>query len=116
MRRSANGAARYAAKTGLSSRKHTRKWHYISGKSRSSVSLPTQNQRLARNLPIGLSKLGHGERPWIGDRDPQGCDAPQGLRLLIRSATNTYFSQVAKVISRPQAVDELAKRIEALWS
>jgi hypothetical protein len=58
----------------------------------------------------------HGERPWIGDRDPQGCDAPQGLRLLIRSATNTYFSQVAKVISLPQAVDELAKRIEALWS
>ena len=58
----------------------------------------------------------HGERPWIGDHDPQGCDAPQGLRLLVRSATNTYFSQVAKVISLPQAIDELAKRIEALWS
>ncbi len=57
-----------------------------------------------------------GERPWIGDRDPDGCDAPKGLRLLIRSATNTYFPQVARVISLPQAVDELAKRIESLWS
>src|SRR3954451_23308384 len=58
MRRSANRAARYAAQTGPSSRKCTRKWHYIFGKSRNSISLPTRNQRLARNLPMGLSKLG----------------------------------------------------------
>lgn len=57
-----------------------------------------------------------GERPWIGDRDPDGCDAPKGLRLLSRSATNTYFPQVARVISLPQADDELAKRIGSLWS
>src|SRR5437868_12007329 len=62
MRRSANGAARYGVQTGLSSRNYTRKWHYISGKSRNSVSLPTQNQRLARNPPIGLSKLGQAMR------------------------------------------------------
>ncbi|TWB25631.1 DUF1998 domain-containing protein [Nitrospirillum bahiense] len=53
-----------------------------------------------------------GERPWIGDRDPVTCDAPKGLRLLTRSATNTYFPQVATVISLPQAVDELTRRIE----
>jgi hypothetical protein len=57
-----------------------------------------------------------GERPWIGDRDPNGCDAPKGLRLLIRSATNTYFPQVARVISLPLGEDELAKRLAALWS
>jgi hypothetical protein len=57
-----------------------------------------------------------GERPWIGDRDPKVCDAPRGLRLLIRSATNTYFPQVAKVISLPQTVDELTRRIELFWS
>jgi hypothetical protein len=57
-----------------------------------------------------------GERPWIGDVDPNPCDAPAGLRLLIRSATNTYFPQVARVISLPQTVDELARRIEAFWS
>jgi hypothetical protein len=57
-----------------------------------------------------------GERPWIGDRDPKTCDAPNGLRLLTRSATNTYFPQVARVVSLPQTVDELARRIETFWS
>jgi hypothetical protein len=45
-----------------------------------------------------------GERPWIGDREA-GCNAT--LRLLTRSATNTYFAQVASVISLPVAEDEL---------
>src|SRR3954464_1572454 len=62
MRRSASRAARYAAQAGLSSRKHGCKWHYIFRKSWNSISLPTRNQRLARNLPMGLSKLGLGDR------------------------------------------------------
>lgn len=57
-----------------------------------------------------------GERPWIGDRDPVPCDAPRGLNLLTRSATNTYFPQVATVISLPQSDDELSRRIEQHWS
>lgn len=56
-------------------------------------------------------RLGHcrGDRPWLGSRDPNGCT--QELKLLTRSATNTYFSQVATVISLPQAVDELSRRV-----
>jgi hypothetical protein len=65
---------------------------------------------------VGTAGACPGERPWIGDRDPKTCDAPQGLRLLTRSATNTYFPQVARVVSLPQTVDELARRIEAFWS
>jgi hypothetical protein len=57
-----------------------------------------------------------GERPWIGDRDPVTCDAPKGLSLLTRSATNTYFPQVATVISLPQAEDKLSRLIEQQWS
>lgn len=57
-----------------------------------------------------------GERPWIGEPDPKMCDADKGLRLLIRSATNTYFPQVARVISLPQSVDELTGRIESVRS
>jgi hypothetical protein len=56
-----------------------------------------------------------GKRPWIGDEDPKGC-SEQYLRLLTRSATNTYFPQVARVISLPQAEDDLARRIELVWS
>jgi hypothetical protein len=35
--------------------------------------------------------------------------------LLTRSATNTYFPQVARVVSLPQTVDELARRIEVFF-
>jgi hypothetical protein len=52
-----------------------------------------------------------GERPWLRDRDPANC--ANDLRFLIRTATNTYFPQVATVISLPSEVDELAKRIQA---
>jgi Domain of unknown function (DUF1998) len=57
-----------------------------------------------------------GERPWIApnDRDPNACD--KTLRLLTRSATNTYFPQIARVISLPQAVDALARNLEAVWT
>ena len=62
----------------------------------------------------------YGERPWIGGREPNGCRDPNGktvnLRLLTRSATNTYFPQVATIISLPQADDELSRRVAALRS
>ncbi len=50
-----------------------------------------------------------GERPWLGDRDPAGCD--HMLKLLIRTATNTYFPQVATVISLPSAEDQLTRLV-----
>lgn len=92
----------------------------------SSTSADPRDTRVVCDCGVSLSleelfqpfRLGQcfGERPWIGDRDPDGCGATKGLRLLIRSATNTYFPQVARVISLPQAEDELAKRIAGLWS
>jgi len=57
-----------------------------------------------------------GKRPWIGDDDPMPCDAPKGLLLLTRSATNTYFPQLVSVISLPQAMDTLWRRVEEHWS
>jgi len=52
----------------------------------------------------------HGERPWLGDRDPAGCE--NSLRLLTRTATNTYFPQVATVISLPSAEDALSGLVQ----
>ena len=55
------------------------------------------------------------EWPWIDDqRDPDGCQLM--LRLLTRSATNTYFPQVARVISLPTSVDQLAELVASAWS
>jgi Domain of unknown function (DUF1998) len=53
-----------------------------------------------------------GERPWLLDRDPDGCD--QKLKLMTRTATNTYFPQVYTVISLPTAEDELTRLVESL--
>jgi hypothetical protein len=53
-----------------------------------------------------------GERPWLLDRDPDGCG--DNLKLLTRTATNTYFPQVYTVISLPSAVDDLTRLVGEL--
>ncbi len=60
----------------------------------------------------GLLGNCRGERPWLLDRDPNGCD--QKLKLLTRTATNTYFPQVYTVISLPTAEDELMRLVDGL--
>jgi hypothetical protein len=53
-----------------------------------------------------------GERPWLLDREPHGCG--QKLKLLTRTATNTYFPQVYTVISLPTEEDELTKLVHGV--
>ena len=48
-----------------------------------------------------------GARPWLGREAQEYCD--NHLRLLTRTATNTYFPQVVTVISLPSAEDELGQ-------
>lgn len=55
-----------------------------------------------------------GERPWLLDRDPDGCG--DNLKLLTRTATNTYFPQVLTVISLPSEEDELTQLVEDLFA
>jgi hypothetical protein len=53
-----------------------------------------------------------GERPWLLDREPNGCGLK--LKLLTRTATNTYFPQVYTVISLPVEEDELTRLVDEL--
>ena len=53
-----------------------------------------------------------GDRPWLLDRDPNGCG--DNLKLLTRTATNTYFPQVYTVISLPSEEDELTRLVHDL--
>jgi len=86
-----------------------------------STSADPRDTRIECECGVGLTleelflpgRLGpcRSERPWIGERDPAHCDAQRGLRLLTRSATNTYFPQVVSVISLPQSEDALSQRI-----
>ena len=63
----------------------------------------------------GPGRLGRcrAERPWLRERvDPAGCTEP--LRLMIRTATNTYFPQALTVISLPAVEDALARVVSEL--
>ena len=55
-----------------------------------------------------------GERPWLLDRDPNGCG--EKLKLLTRTATNTYFPQVLTVISLPEGNEELKNAVDQVWA
>jgi hypothetical protein len=58
----------------------------------------------------GLIGNCRGERPWLLDKDPIGCE--QKLKLLTRTATNTYFPQVYTVISLPSEEDDLTRLVD----
>jgi hypothetical protein len=70
--------------------------------------------RLSLQEAFQPGRLGkcRGERPWLLDRDPEGCT--DNLKLLIRTATNTFFPQVQTVISLPVEEDEISKLVEEL--
>ncbi len=60
-----------------------------------------------------------GDRPWLGRGARETCtgedEQPEWSRLLVRSASNAYFTQVLRAISIPEANAELRKAIDALW-
>ncbi len=68
--------------------------------------------RLSLEQLFAPKRLGRcqGRRPWLG-ADDASCD--KDLRLLTRTATNTYFAQVATVISLPTAEDALTQIVQA---
>lgn len=71
-------------------------------------------RRLSLQETFQPGRLGkcRGERPWLLDRDPEGCG--DNLKLLTRTATNTYFPQVLTVISLPSEEDELSQLVDEL--
>ena len=71
-------------------------------------------RRLSLQDAFQPGRLGkcRGERPWLLDRDPDGCG--DNLKLLTRTATNTYFPQVYTVISLPTEEDDLTRLVDEL--
>lgn len=60
-------------------------------------------------------KLGcDGFRPWLGDKEArEECDAP--LRLLVRTASNSYFAQVVSALSVPEPGKEIEQAVQEHW-
>lgn len=59
--------------------------------------------------------LGHcdGSRPWLGPYSKESCGELN--RLLIRNASNAYFSQLMSVISLPDRNETLREAVESVW-
>lgn len=61
-----------------------------------------------------------GNRPWLGKVEPELCTDPESgksekSRLLVRSASNAYFSQTLSVISIPDPDQRLKKAVDSIY-
>lgn len=72
-----------------------------------------------RNLLLALNRdaqiLGRcdGKSPWLGPGSADKCDQPN--RFLIRTASNSYFTQSLSVISLPDRSETVRKAVQAVW-
>lgn len=76
-----------------------------------------RKQRLLNDATVhGSGALGHcnGERPWLGGYGRE-TDCTELNRLLIRTASNAYFSQTLSVISLPDRSDALKETVNRAW-
>ncbi len=64
---------------------------------------------------IAMKPLGtcSGARPWLGRNAREACGQP--ARLLIRTASNAYFSQVVSVLSLPDRGSAVDAAVKDLW-
>lgn len=60
--------------------------------------------------PLGTCR---GMRPWLGQHSAEGCN--QRSRLLIRTASNAYFSQVVSMLSLPDRGSAVEAAVTDLW-
>ena len=60
--------------------------------------------------PLGTCR---GARPWLGRNAAEDCNLPS--RLLIRTASNAYFSQVVSVLSLPDRGSAVDAAVMELW-
>ena len=69
------------------------------------------------DVPLGYC---NGPRPWLGNYAREKCggadDKRQINRLLIRSASNAYFTQTLSVISIPEAGGKLREAVDEVWA
>ncbi len=72
------------------------------------------NNRLTAALNKDIPQSCGGHRPWLGSQGIQpGCK--DRLRLLVRTATNSYFPQVESALSIPDDSRDLADAVASSW-
>jgi hypothetical protein len=54
-----------------------------------------------------------GRRPWLGGEGTEECTEPQ--HLLVRTASNSYFTQVESAVSIPDPSEAVRAKVESVW-
>jgi hypothetical protein len=72
-----------------------------------------QSARL-RQAFSGLPMRCYGHRPWLGSQGDEECTA--NVRLLVRTASNSYFSQSISALSIPDPAKVLHERVRSQWN
>ena len=54
-----------------------------------------------------------GRRPWLGGEGAEDCAEQQ--HLLVRTASNSYFTQVESAVSIPDPSEAVRSKVEAVW-
>lgn len=70
--------------------------------------------RMADLLGEGLKLHCHGGRPWLGSQGKEECE--EQARLLVRTASNSYFPQVVSALSIPDRFGEIHSRVRGEWA
>lgn len=78
---------------------------------RISCACGARNQLSAAMAGIELTCGGH--RPWLGPEGREECQ--EKLRLLVRTASNSYFAQVVSALSVPEPGRELEEAVREVW-
>ncbi len=74
-----------------------------------------QERNMAQAAIMKHQALGicDGSRPWLGSNTKERCGEPS--RLLIRTASNAYFTQTMSVISLPDRNETVKEAINSVW-
>jgi hypothetical protein len=78
---------------------------------------PLSDTTISEKKALGFCQ---GSRPWLGPRAAEKClNAETGKgaynRLLVRSASNAYFSQILNVISLPDSDEKLREAVNRVY-
>lgn len=70
-------------------------------------------QNLSKAFVADANPTCSGHRPWLGQDAHEVCD--ERIRLLVRTASNSYFSQVVSALSIPEKGRELENAVKSVW-
>ncbi|MFO7565150.1 MAG: DUF1998 domain-containing protein [Enhygromyxa sp.] len=71
------------------------------------------SRKLADAMSPGAGPACRGARPWLGRDADEGCEV-EHMRLMVRTASNSYFAQTVSALSLPEPGRELERALEPL--